>query len=503
MGWRRVVSSDGGAADAGAASGRLGLVEYSYWAFLLIAVGRVNQLIPHLGALPLAKLCMGLTVLALFIQRRKSQPMSPDARALARTGLWLAAVSAALTPFSFWLGKSFAFATSYLPVVMATVALAAMTRSSWERLRGTLLVLVGSGLTLAALGVLNHSAGARADVSDTMYDPNDLAYMLVTLLPLAVAFYMTTKELPWRIAYAGAAAIILMGLLLTESRGGLLGLLTIVALMTFIPMNLPDAKIAKNSLLPKLRVLMVVVCFGVVVWTLLPESAQERFATLLHLNNDYDLNMQDRTGRGDIWMRGLTAFAKRPWGYGPESYEMVDLTFGGQFKVAHNSLLQMLVELGALGLFLYLKMYYTALRGLERARAHLLSLATRSADQSAQAVFARAFQIALAGNFVSGGFLSEGYSEILWSIVGCCMAVIAIAAVKPLPAVATSTATVTPTPTATPEPAVARSPYGRRPPRGAVAVSAKYPSDSTATARYSFKRFGPPLPKRKGDKPKR
>ena len=206
-------------------------------------------------------------------------------------------------------------------------------------------------------------------------------------------------------------------------------------------------------------------------------------------------------------MRGLTAFGVRPWGYGPESYEMVDLTFGGQFKVAHNSLLQMLVELGALGLFFYLKMYYTAFRGLERARAHLLSLATRSADQSAQAVFARAFQIALAGNFVSGGFLSEGYSEILWSVVGCCMAVIAIAEVKPVPAVATATATapatVTPTPAAPPEAAVARSPYGRRPPRGAVAVSAKYPSDSAANARYSFKRFGRPLPKRKGDKPKR
>lgn len=497
------MSSDGGAADTSGARGQLGLVEYSYWAFLLIAVGRVNQLIPHLGSLPLAKLCMGLTVLALFTQRRKSQPMSPDAWALARTGLWLAGVSVALTPFSFWPGRSFGFATSYLPVVIATVALAAMTRSSWVRLRGTLLVLVGSGLTLAALGVLNHSAGSRADVSDTMYDPNDLAYMLVTLLPLAMAFYMTTKELTWRIAYAGAGVVILMGLLLTESRGGLLGLLTIVALMTFAPMNLPDGKVAKNSLLPKLRVLMVVICFGVVVWTLLPESAQMRFATLLHLNNDYDLNMQDRTGRGDIWMRGLTAFGVRPWGYGPESYEMVDLTFGGQFKVAHNSLLQMLVELGALGLFFYLKVYYLGFRGLQRARAHLLSLATRTADQDAQAVFARAFQISLAGNFISGGFLSEGYSEILWSIMGCCMAVIAIAVTKPLAAAETAAATAAPTPKAVPEEAVPRSPYGRRPPRGAIAVSAKYPSDSSATARYSFKRFGPPLPKRTGGKPKR
>jgi hypothetical protein len=180
---------------------------------------------------------------------------------------------------------------------------------------------------------------------------------------------------------------------------------------------------------------------------------------------------------------------------------MVDLTFGGQWKVAHNSVLQVLVELGALGLFLYLRMYYLGWRGLERARTRLLSLATRSADQSAQAVFARAFQIALAGNFVSGGFLSESYSEILWSIMGCCMAVIAIAATKPLPAVATAVATGTPA--ATPEGVVVRSPYGRRPPGGAVAGSSKQQSEAPVTARRSFKHFGPPLPGRTGGKPKR
>jgi putative inorganic carbon (HCO3(-)) transporter len=420
----RVRGSAAGAPDDGP-----GMVEYGFWAFVFIGVGRINQLIPGLSAVPLAKVVMAVTVLALIRNRRPLPPINPDARAIGMSAIGLAVLAAILTPFSFWRGASLNFTLIQLPVIGAGCVLAYFMCSSWKRLRGTFLVLVLCALTLAR-GAVSGYSGGRAGDDGTMYDPNDLAYLLVTLTPLAMAFFLAAKSVVPRVLFAVTLATLIGATLLTQSRGGLLGLLTIVALMTVVPMKVATSKGGKQSARgfgAKLGVLILVVGLGLATWSHLPPSAQQRFATLLNLGSDYNLDPNDRNGRGEIWRRGLTAASQRPLGYGPQSYMMVDVSLGGKFNGAHNSYLQALVELGVLGLLLFVRMYYLSFRGLQRARAASISGEVITPEKAEQALFARALQFALAGNMVCVFFLTEIYMQLLWVTFGVCMALLTLA----------------------------------------------------------------------------
>ena len=406
------------------------MVEYGFWAFVFIGVGRVNQLIPGLGSVPLAKVVMLLTVLALVSSRRTLPRINPDARAIATSAIGLAVIAVVLTPFSFWRGASLNFTVIQLPVIAAGTVLAYFMCTTWKRLRGTLLVLVLCALTLAR-GAVSGYSGGRAGDSGTMYDPNDLAYLLVTITPLAIAFFLSAKSVLSRVLFGATIATLVGATLLTQSRGGLLGLLTVVLLLTFMPMKVAMSKGGKEtarSLGTKLGILVVFAGLGLATWSHLPPSAQQRFGTLLNLGSDYNLDPNDRNGRGELWRRGLQAAVQRPVGYGPQSYMMVDVSLGGKFNVAHNSYLQALVELGVVGLFLYLRMYFLSFRGLQRARSALVSSGEFTPEKAEQALFTRALQFAFAGNMVCVFFLTEIYMQLLWVTFGVCMALLTVAA---------------------------------------------------------------------------
>ena len=170
---------------------------------------------------------------------------------------------------------------------------------------------------------------------------------------------------------------------------------------------------------------MVVV--GMLVWTHLPEDTTERIATLEDLKGDYNLSSTVEDSRTLIWRRDVGFALRRPIGYGMGSSEMVDgLLGGGHYKAAHNSLVQVFVELGALGLILYLTAYYRAWRGLAAVtRGHR---EVPSPDSASLSRYARALAIAFAGNFVAGFFLSQAYSGLLWMLIAVCAALVRLGA---------------------------------------------------------------------------
>ena len=97
------------------------------------------------------------------------------------------------------------------------------------------MALVFSGLILARAALSAYTGGRAA--TDTMYDTNDLAYLLVTVFPLSVGFLITSKTRLWWVINAGIGAILLGALLLTQSRGGFLGLAAVVAGLIFMPIK--------------------------------------------------------------------------------------------------------------------------------------------------------------------------------------------------------------------------------------------------------------------------
>lgn len=393
----------------------------AYAIFLLVAIGRIGELVPGLGSFPLAKIAMGIGVILLIAKWKRLPKLPAVANPFSRTALALVALTVVTAPFSIWPGMTFQFLTLQLPVIAAAVIVCCKISYRWSVLRGIMRVLVVGAVALGVAAVLSFRGGrASAGVS---YDPNDLAYVMVSTLPMALAFALTSKTRRQRLINAGVCSAMLLSLLLTSSRGGLFGLVAMLAVIVLMPLKRPESGKSRNRIvLPAVGL----VCAAMLVWAYLPAETRAHFSTVLQLSDDYNMDITNLDSRGSIWKRGFTAAMQRPVGYGVNSFQMVDLRMGGHFRAPHNSYLQMLVELGFLGLLLLLRMYALSWRALQRVRRSLLAVAP-SEEHNQMLVFARMLQAALVGNAVSGFFLSMAYATLLWvlfAVVIACVSVV-------------------------------------------------------------------------------
>jgi O-antigen ligase len=112
-------------------------------------------------------------------------------------------------------------------------------------------------------------------------------------------------------------------------------------------------------------------------------------------------------------------------GYGVDTFQMVDVRMGGKFRAPHNSYLEVMVELGFLGLLLFIRMYVLSWRALQRVRKRLLALAP-SEEHDQMLIFGRMLQVSLIGNTVSGFFLSMSYSVLLWVLFAAVSACVSL-----------------------------------------------------------------------------
>lgn len=408
--------------------GQRGL-EYAYFAFLLVAIGRVGDLIPGLASLPLGKLAMAVALVLLVARWKQLPKLTAVATPLTRTALSLAVVAILLTPFSIWPGASVAFLYQQLPILAATILITCKIASGWPQVRKIGVVLIIAAVVNALSAVLGFHGG-RASSSTNAYDTNDLAYLLVSVLPLALAFALNAKTRASRIWYASVAGVMGIAMLLTSSRGGFFGLLAVVAFVVLMPIKRPRVKAetgkARRGIIPAL---LGIGCLAAVIWPNLPLETRTHLATIMSLEKDYNTDTSNQNSRSSIWQRNFLAVLRRPVGYGVDSFEMVDVLNGGKFRAPHNSYLQALVELGFLGLFLFLRAYLLAWRALARTRQVLLS-ATGSDERDEMLVFARMLQAGLLGNAVSGFFLSMAYSMILWTMFAAIIACTSVVAAE-------------------------------------------------------------------------
>jgi O-antigen ligase len=402
----------------------LGGLRIAYAVFLLTAIGRVGELVPGLGSLPLAKISMGIGVILLIAIWKRLPKLREAAAPFTRTAIALVGLGVITAPFSIWPGVTLGFFTVQLPVIAAAVIVCCKISYTWDLLRRNMRLLVVAAVGLSLVAILEFHGG-RASAGD-MYDTNDLAYLLVSTLPLALAFTLTAKTKTMLLINAAVCTLLLAVLLLTSSRGGLFGLVAMLAVMILMPLKRPQRGKSRNRI-----VLPVVglVCTSMLVWACLPVETSERLSSVLQLNNDYNMDTTNKDSRSAIWGRGFSAVLQRPVGYGVNSFPMVDVRMGGKFRAPHNSYLQMLVELGFLGLLIFSRMYFLSWRALQRMRRSLLALEP-SEEHDQMLVFGRMLQVALVGNTVSGFFLSMAYSVILWVLFALVIACVSLVAPK-------------------------------------------------------------------------
>ncbi len=360
----------------------------SYWlllAFLFLLYANLPLVMPALEALRPAKLVAGAALVMLLAERafaRKSLEFAWPEGILLLGFLGAAALSAVT---ALWPRQA---AESVSDLVKMTIVFFFIVNcaNTEGRLRGVIWTMIMGGLLPAAGTLRNYFQGnvveGRAGWVGIFANPNELAYSLVILLPLA-AYLATGLGLMPRLALLGIALLYVAAILVTFSRGGLVALVAVLGLYAW----------RKRSVwLQGLVVLLVAA--GLILagrfW-----SRGEDFKNL-----SGDVSFRQRLATSEA---GLAMFADHPllgvglgcsvvaWPlYAPEGL----YTRGA--LVTHNTFIQALGETGAIGFIAFVLFI-----GFGLYHARKLALGTRLAGLGA------GIEVSIWGLVVCG--LSGGY----------------------------------------------------------------------------------------------
>lgn len=370
---------------------------------------RPAEIFPELAGLPIYEVPI-LACLAVCFPRVASQLTAPALRSSPLTvcvlGLLPAAALSHLTHSMFGVAVesilAFGRLVIYYLLLVAVLDTPARVRTLLCWVAIFILVLAVFALlqyheiiNVSALSVLDQweidPATGEALVTPRLrgaglyHDPNDMASILALGMTAVLAGLGDRRRLLRSPLWLAALGVLTYAMVLTQSRGGFLALLTTVAVL-----GISTLGVRKGVLLA-----------GLAVPLLLAMAA----------GRQTDMDVSGGTGqqRIQLWSMGLFALRDAPlFGVGMNSYP--DIADG---YVAHNSFVGTYVELGLLGGTLFLGACYLALESCYRLGPPRLQLSDPELGRL------RPFLLALiAGYFVGLMGLSRSYITPTYLVIG-------------------------------------------------------------------------------------
>lgn len=257
--------------------------------------------------------------------------------------------------------------------------------------------IVGHFLQIRGVGFLN--------------DPNDFAQVLLMALPLAFFSWRPGRGRSNLFRVFLPSALLLWGIYLTHSRGSLVGLLVIVAMVvrTRLPRSPSAALVA----------FLMIATLGV------------------GFTSGRSISIDQGSDRFEVWSTGLQLFKRAPVlgvGFGAFT-DFNDIT-------AHNSVVLCLAELGLVGTTFWFALLVTTVMGLNRLmeQAKIASAATgppdaprwthAQTDPSGRTFlpsnWIAALRLSMVSFIVTSWFLSRSYTFSLYLFLGLSTAAIAM-----------------------------------------------------------------------------
>ena len=203
--------------------------------------------------------------------------------------------------------------------------------------------------------------------SVTGTDPNDFATMLALGIPMAWLLVVRGRQGVWFWPLLLYLPAVLGAILLTSSRGG--AIVTLIALLA-VPLTLRQLDVPRRL---AFWFMVGVGCLGVIYAApLVIETVQSSFERLSSTASEVASGTLNE--RADIWDAGFRLFEDNTMlGVGAGAFEQSVAPYAGLPKIAHNTYISVLVELGPVGLLLFLSALLAAalpllrLPGPERA----------------------------------------------------------------------------------------------------------------------------------------
>ena len=389
----------------------VGLMLLAVFAFLLI--GRAPEIFVFL--VPLRPLLVtGLLVMA-WAATVPQKPFPPFWREPeVRLTLGLLIYAAATIPSSIWPSESIDFVTGFVKLVVFVIVIVHCVRSRrhvttmvWAVLAAALLlqfaILFGHGGLLTGIQV--STEGDRAWATST-YDPNDIAFVMTCVLPLAFFRALSARG----VARYMAGAIAFLCIITTVKTGSRGGFITMV--------------VVGGILLVKSRGRVRWIVTGLAVAAMLAFASGEywdRIGTIWGAKSSH-VGSYDAAGldaaRWQTWKNATSlAIAYLPFGSGAGTNTTAEGQShggGGKWEAAHNAYLQIAVEMGIPGVAILVTLLYGAVRFCRR----LVRAASRRPELKKMTWMAHAVETSLYAYIVGAFALSQAYAPILYLFLG-------------------------------------------------------------------------------------
>ncbi len=380
------------------------------WSFILIA--RPQDIFTKLSVLRPALLFGVISLISFVFQY--SQFKNKKIFQSKQNKLFLLLISTMLLsiPFAFYRGGAFKFFTTVYLNAIVFYFLFFIIIDSLEKIE-TIIFLCCTATFLYSLSALRGgtSIGENRLIFGGMFDPNDLAYFIISFLPFNFIFIKKNVKLYKRLLCFSNIIIGIVVIFLTGSRGGFLALGTV---STFILMTKSEQFTKKT----KLRIVILILISIPIIANKIDFT---RLLTITDVNNDY--NMYDETGRIQIWKRGLRLIYDHPFtGVGLSCFSEA---IGEQRKkeglierwqAPHNVLIQIGTETGIFGALIYSLLCYNAFK---------IFIKVQKKFESASLI-TELIKLGFIGNFVASMFLSQAYSIyfVLFISLSACLMVL-------------------------------------------------------------------------------
>jgi O-antigen ligase len=203
-------------------------------------------------------------------------------------------------------------------------------------------------------------------------NPNDLAALTLLQLGIAAALVTTERQKWVRVAAATSVVVLTVVVLMTQSRGALLGL-AIFAVLSF------------HGQRKKLRSLLIGVGLVALVLLLAPAGVLERARGLVYVTSTETLSQVDPEGSAEqrytIWRVAAEVISDHPFtgvglGAYPEAHALYAVRTGlariaGGKRDTHSTYLNVLAETGFPGLLIFLALIGTVLYRALRVQRRL------------------------------------------------------------------------------------------------------------------------------------
>jgi len=378
----------------------------SFYALIMltfILLGRPQDFFLWLAPFRLAFLFTLITLITTVMEYRES-PWGVLLRSSeGKRYVFLYAVMVLGIPFSYYKSYVFYSVLEY-SVILLFFSFCLVQIDTVKKLKTMLFAACCSALFYSASSLTMSEPISDRFSYGSMYDPNDLAYMLVSMLPFSIYYVIENNGLIKRIFAIATLSVSLITILLTGSRGGFLGLMTILMLLFFT--NVSGIKrLQKISL-----VIIAIALFA----TFGHSINMERYKALTEISSDY--NVTDEEGRLSLWKKGIYLAISHPFtGVGvycmPIAIGEMRAAQGegsAKWQTAHNSFVEIAAETGLIGFFLFSSMVIGTFKKFSLYRKVQITSPDAKEFQS----IASALQVAFIGSLVAAFFLSQAYSII-------------------------------------------------------------------------------------------